>query len=305
MADAGTITLKDDFTFLVSDHSGDLKNGPDGHGMYLLDTRYLSKLELIVNGEKPFSLSYTTDYNIAATFRLSAVHFGLTRHTGSSVPGHLGHAVGITRRRYIERGLVESLEFTNYYPNELEVEVTLLVGADFADMFEVRGLPRSTPGRTVVIEMPNGSFGSTGGGLGVPGPAASRGTTLLISGQPISQSSVGDVRTLLFTCDATPVAWEEATTPDSLTGREMREIALHYKLNLAPRQPVTMHLRVVPEPDSQTEDRREAPGDLSQTLTLKQQVARARGVFTEWPCGSCCISERKSRMLVSSMRLRV
>ncbi len=281
MTDAVTVTLKDDFTFLVSDHSGDLRNGPDGHGMYLRDTRYLSKLELLVNGEKPFSLNYTTDYNIAATFRLSAVHFGLMEHNGQSVPGQVGHAVGIARRRYIEHGLVESLEFTNYYPTEVEVEVTLLVGADFADMFEVRGVPRSTPGHTVSMEMRNGSDGGNDGSLR-PGPGGGRGTTILIYTQPISPTRAGDVRTMLFTCDATPVNWEETTTPDSLTGKEMEEIALHYKLNLAPRQPVTMHLRLVPEPDSETHDRRAAHGDVSPPLTFRQQVAKARGVFTEW-----------------------
>ena len=65
------ITLKDDYTFLVSDHTGDVLSGLEGYGMYLRDTRYLSRLELLVDGEKPQTLSYTTDYNIAATFRLS------------------------------------------------------------------------------------------------------------------------------------------------------------------------------------------------------------------------------------------
>ncbi len=295
MTGATAVTLKDDFTLLISDHSGDVANGPDGndgYGLYLHDTRYLNKLQLLVGGERPLSLSYTTDYNIAATFRLSAIHFGLKERSGSSVPGQLGHALGITRRRYIERGLVESIEFTNYNPTGLEVEITLLVGADFADIFELRGLTRSTPVPTVSIRVHDGFHRVGEGAWPVGATNSTKGTTVLVRAQPAvstRQAAPGPnplaARVLLFTCDAAPVTWEEVTTLDAPTGREMREVALHYKLALAPRQPVTMHLRLVPEPDSPelpAGGLRPQSGELAQALTFKEQVARARGVFTEW-----------------------
>ncbi len=48
-----TSTLKDDFTFLVSDKTGAVESGPEGTGLYFQDTRYLSQLELSVNLQKP------------------------------------------------------------------------------------------------------------------------------------------------------------------------------------------------------------------------------------------------------------
>src|SRR5689334_13722456 len=141
-----TITLKDDFIFLVSDNAGDLSQGMpatalEGHGMYLRDTRYLSRFELLIDGQKPQLLSRTNDYNVAATFRLSTpfevqIHPPTSTSTPQAVTRTVTHMVAVARRRYIKRGLIESIEFTNYHTAPVHITASLRLGADFADIFE-------------------------------------------------------------------------------------------------------------------------------------------------------------------------
>lgn len=283
----GMVTLKDDFTFLVSNDSGDVELGPQGSGMYLRDTRYLSRLELLVDGKKPSLLSFTTDYNIGATFRLSANYFGSSVQDGELGAAEAGRAIGIARRRYIEHGLVESLEFTNYYPEAITIEVTLLVGADFLDMFEVRGMPRTVSGHTVSAQV------QTAGAQGANGLKTRAGTTVLLHTHPAGRGGAGAEHTLLFQCSDTPVSWKELGSPGSTAGTSgtsgtsgtpAHEVALYYLLHLPPREPITLHLVALPEP--------EATGVETPTLTagagikpadsFRQRVALARRVFTQW-----------------------
>jgi glycogen debranching enzyme len=281
MSDA--VTLKDDFTFLVSDHTGDVVNTPEGHGMYLHDTRYLSRLELFVDDERPEHLSYTTDYNIGATFRLSAPFVGLRERGGEVAVGRVGSAIGIARRRYIEHGLVESLEFTNYYPADVGLTATIRLGADFLDMFEVRGMPRPIPGHSVSIEARK----------------KEPGTNVLFRSRPVQADRPGGAHTMLFLCDVAPESWEEITEPNRLTGVPMPEIALHYKLHIAPGQTVTLHLRAMPEP---ADEGRGASGQ--KAASFRQQVGAARRVFTEWEQACTRISTDNyvlNRILETSM----
>ena len=257
------ITLKDDHTFLVSDHAGEVLNTPEGSGMYLHDTRYLSRFELLVNGQKPHNLSHTLDYNVACTFHLSAGHFGEMDRGGETTVGLIAHMVSITRRRYIRHGLVETLEFTNYYPSPVQVDVALRLGADFIDMFEVRGMPRPTPGKPVSIDVPGD------------------GSAVVFRTHGDDTSRPHKQRTLLFASNLTPERWDIETDQSSLTGEPAPQIVLHYRLDLQPRAPLVMHLRVTPEPDHA------APVDLlgvSENIEarFREQVAAAKSVFDEW-----------------------
>src|SRR5688500_9323145 len=127
--------------------------------MYLRDTRYLSRLELSIHGAQPETLSFTADYNIAATFRLStSMRAQLEEHDSHLAPPWtiVAHAIGIARRRYIRRGIIETLELTNYHTRPVQVTLTLRVGADFADVFEVRGFPLSAFPHTVQVDEADG-----------------------------------------------------------------------------------------------------------------------------------------------------
>jgi len=133
-----TITLKDDQMFLVSDTAGEIKSGLEGYGLYFEDTRYLSNLELTINGLAPQALNFNADYNIAATFHLSSPYFSQLQQADSSISQAqtaVAHAVSIIRKRQVQGGLVEELKFTNFHPEPLSVEFALKVSADFADIF--------------------------------------------------------------------------------------------------------------------------------------------------------------------------
>jgi len=129
--------IKENDLFLLTDASGDILPGSEsGCGLYTKDTRFLSRLELTINGTRPILLESTAEMNCQAVFRLTNPHMEengqikLWRET-----------VEIMRHRFIQDGvLYESLSYTNFGPKPIAFETTLTFGADFADMFTVRGI---------------------------------------------------------------------------------------------------------------------------------------------------------------------
>ena len=129
--------IKENDLFLLTDESGDIPPGStDGSGLYTRDTRFLSRLELFVNGVKPILLESSAEMNCQAVFRLTNPHMeenGRIRLWRESVE--------IMRHRFIQDGILyESVTYTNYSPKTIEFETTITFGADFADMFTVRGI---------------------------------------------------------------------------------------------------------------------------------------------------------------------
>jgi glycogen debranching enzyme len=129
--------IKENDLFLLTDESGDIPPGStDGCGLYTRDTRFLSRLELRINGVKPVLLESTAETNCQAVFRLTNPHMeenGQIRLWRESVE--------IMRHRFILDGILyESVSYTNYSPKKVAFETTLAFGADFADMFVVRGI---------------------------------------------------------------------------------------------------------------------------------------------------------------------
>lgn len=260
------ITLKDDFTFLVSDLNGNLTNGPEGHGMYLRDTRYLSRLELLVNGEQPHTLSYTADYNIAATFRLSTSHvaevMGFTE--GETFERTISNSVGITRRRYIKRGLIESLELTNYHPKPLHVSLAVRFGADFADIFVVRGMPWTAEGNAINVAVAEDARAVTFTSKALPQEGS--GVT----------SGAGPRRALHFESSRAADRWQEVSGTSPFTGETLPELLLHYDLALEPHRTVAIEMRFMPVDEG---ERVEQSGS---TGSFNSEVAEMRAVYTRW-----------------------
>lgn len=259
------ITLKDDYSFLVSDLTGEVTNGPYGYGLYYADTRYLSRMELSVAGGKLAALSHNTDYNIAATFHLSNsynVETQLRSAHGEEATASttVVHGIGIVRRRFVRRGLIESLEFTSYHNEPLKLPLSLTIAADFADIFEVRGLPHSVEGRAADLDITN-------------------------NGQQVKFQAVpfkADLprRTLDFESNITPERYEEGETVSPINGRSVPDIVLHYILELTPGQPLQLHLRFQLGINEATAG--EAVLAASDTKSFVVEVARSRQVFTDW-----------------------
>jgi glycogen debranching enzyme len=124
-----TVSILDGNTFVVSDRRGDLEATPtDTHGLFLNDTRFLSRWILTVDGLRPKVLSVDDQ----AYFR---VQFFMALATGTVyVDSHLS----VVRRRSVEAGFSEEIEIENHAKQPIDLTVKLEVAADFADLFEVK-----------------------------------------------------------------------------------------------------------------------------------------------------------------------
>src|SRR3954451_16289718 len=124
-----TVSILDGSTFVVSDRRGDLDATPiDNHGLFLEDTRFLSRWILTVGGIRPKTLSVDDQAYYKAQF-FEAVTTGTVY-----VDSHLS----VVRRRCVTAGFEETIEIENHGKEPFEVEVKLEIGADFADLFEVK-----------------------------------------------------------------------------------------------------------------------------------------------------------------------
>jgi glycogen debranching enzyme len=124
-----TVSILEGNTFVVSDARGDLEATPtDNHGLFLNDTRFLSRWILTVNGIRPKLLS-TDDLAYYKVQFFSALTTGTIY-----VDSHLS----VVRRREVDGGFHDEVTLVNHDQAALDVEVRIEAGADFADLFEVK-----------------------------------------------------------------------------------------------------------------------------------------------------------------------
>ncbi len=141
LQDGQSRTLKHDDTFAVFNHSGDALSGPGSpEGVYHRDTRFLSHFHLAVEDAEPKLLSSTvSDDN-------STLTCDLTNPDLYDRSGRLALAQGllhIRRTRLLwQASLYERLAVTNFDDKRHHVRFEIAMGADFADLFEVRGTKR-------------------------------------------------------------------------------------------------------------------------------------------------------------------
>lgn len=124
-----TISILEGNTFVVSDTRGDIDAQPtDTVGLFGWDTRYLSRWLLTVNGITPSSLStYDLQYYSAQFF--------LVPTTGTI---YVDSTLSVIRTREVGNGFHEDLTILNHAEQAVDLEVFIEVGADFADLFEVK-----------------------------------------------------------------------------------------------------------------------------------------------------------------------
>lgn len=139
-------TLKHGETFAVFDHNGDVLSGPGSpEGFFHRDTRYLSHLYLTINGKRPMLLSSTLrDDN--ATLTCDLTNPDLFDDKGKLALGH--DLIHLRRTRFLWNARChERLTVRNYDDRPQHVRLKLEFGADFADIFEVRGTARARKGQ--------------------------------------------------------------------------------------------------------------------------------------------------------------
>jgi glycogen debranching enzyme len=137
-------TLKHDDTFVVVDSHGDIGASAGGtDGLFHSDTRFLSHLELLLNGMQPLLLgSNVRDDNTSLTVDLTNPDVYFENHL--ALPKDTLH---IVRTLFLWRGTAyHRLAIRNHGDRPVEFRLALLFDSDFADVFEVRGLRRGQRG---------------------------------------------------------------------------------------------------------------------------------------------------------------
>jgi glycogen debranching enzyme len=130
-------TLIDGYTFLVTAESGEF--GPRG-GLFHRDTRYLSAFDVSV-GERDLTQIGETLVGANERVRTAATTSpGVNAIDEGRVPKHA--EVVVERRQSVHEGAgyVETVTVANHAAGPRSVDVTVSFDADFADLFEVRGL---------------------------------------------------------------------------------------------------------------------------------------------------------------------
>jgi glycogen debranching enzyme len=139
-----TRTLKHGDTFAVFDHRGDVGGGPGNpEGLYHRDTRILSQFELLLQEARPLLLSSMIQDDNAVFSAdlsnpdlLSGAHSPLRREQ-----------IHLHRLKFLWNGACyERLRVRNFHDRPLQIRLRLRFGADFADLFEVRGTQRPARG---------------------------------------------------------------------------------------------------------------------------------------------------------------
>jgi glycogen debranching enzyme len=150
-SDDRTRVLKHGESFAVFDHLGNIEQtGLGEQGLYHEGTRYLSRFRVLVEGAPPLLLSSTVrndnsllivdltnpDFSVSNSVRLpkDTLHLGL-------------HAFLHSGRCYCR------FRLHNFGLEDLDLSWTLLFEADYADIFEVRGMRRERRGELLTPEV--------------------------------------------------------------------------------------------------------------------------------------------------------
>jgi glycogen debranching enzyme len=119
-----TLTILEGSTFCICDDIGDLRAGG---GLFADDTRFLSRFELTIDGERPLLLSSGRVEYFSAAFYLR------------NRPGSLDQdTLAIARERFVGPGLTELVRVRNVSMSAVSFELSLRFAADFADVISVK-----------------------------------------------------------------------------------------------------------------------------------------------------------------------
>lgn len=143
-ADNNPYVVKSDDTFALFDRFGDIRSfGTGEHGLYHEDTRFLSHLELTIDGLRPMYLGATVKER-SNLLIVELMNPDLERD------GEVALAKGeihIFRAKLLwEAACHEHIRLSHHGLEPAEFEIGLRFDADFRDLFEVRGAHRAKSG---------------------------------------------------------------------------------------------------------------------------------------------------------------
>ena len=155
--DLGSVqVLKHGNRFLLTDAFGDIHPDSRGLGLYHGDTRTLSCSVLRVGGGRPVLLQTSVGGNYRGGIQMTnpAADRNPAMKVNPQPPDEelVGRTIGISRERVIGGdGVEERLRIVNHAARPSRVPVDLELGSDGADIFEVRGYPRTERGRLLPV----------------------------------------------------------------------------------------------------------------------------------------------------------
>jgi glycogen debranching enzyme len=121
------ITILEGSTFCICDELGDVGGWPTS-GFFTDDTRFLSLLQLTINGRRPLLLSSgKVDYFSAAFYLRNPPVDGLDQDE-----------VSIIRERFVGGAMQDRLVVQNQGMRPVAFDLSLEIGSDFADIFAVK-----------------------------------------------------------------------------------------------------------------------------------------------------------------------
>ncbi|MGT2482056.1 glycogen debranching N-terminal domain-containing protein [Methylobacterium oryzae CBMB20] len=134
-------SLKFGEAFGVLDSYGDIGVQPGPEGLYFQDTRYLSRLEVTVEGQRPLMLSSVMqDDNGALSVDMTTPDIRIDAHDETSIPRE---TIAIERTKFLFRGACyDRIGLRSYDSKHRRLRIAVTFDADFRDLFEVRGTDR-------------------------------------------------------------------------------------------------------------------------------------------------------------------
>jgi glycogen debranching enzyme len=149
------VTLVEGHTFCLSGRLGDI-DPAHPEGLFVLDTRVLSRWELRVDTHPVEPLAVARSEPFSATFA-GRVH---------PPPGKADAEIVVFRDRHVGQGMRERLRIQNFGAEPAPVTIEVRCEADFADLFQVKeGRVRTTGRHSHEVEPQALRFGHTGDGV--------------------------------------------------------------------------------------------------------------------------------------------
>lgn len=137
-----TEVLKEGQTFFISLVNGSVPVGNlGGLGLYYRDTRYLSSFEFYIERTKPVLLSSSTRESHFVQEEFTNEEMVL--ESGESLPIQSLH---VRLLRVLKRDLLQRCRLINFNPYPVTAIFRMVMGADYRDIFEIRGTQRKRRG---------------------------------------------------------------------------------------------------------------------------------------------------------------
>jgi glycogen debranching enzyme len=123
----GTVTLVEGVTFCICGRAGDIRVGAE-QGFFFRDTRFLSRFEIAVDGQRLDPLAARSPEPYSGTF--------VARRPPRD--GTADSTLLVVRRRHVGDGMLDEITVRNLGREPAGVLLTIAVEADFASLFAVK-----------------------------------------------------------------------------------------------------------------------------------------------------------------------